>query len=198
MKAPSIFKPFDLLSFVLPIVVCAGCTGAAWLSDVGLQAQLLMTTVTLAFIGVTLRVLQARQKFIKSYSLEIAYNVRVKLNGYSASWSSLAHELHRIIDAYEVAYPNVRQLLQREPTWVEFTPDLLKAIGGRQVAGYVIGDMVKVSYAVAAGRGSYATNPNAHVARTAFAHEIAHVIIGRATGRWNNEEHHMLMEKVNP
>lgn len=196
MKAPSIFKPLDIIFFLPLILACVACTCAVWAADVGLQAQLLMTTVTLLFIGIAIRVLQARRDFIKSYDLALSFNIWVKLNGYSASWTQLAEELHRVIDLYETLYPNVREIFKQSPVWVEFVREPLKTSTGARVSGYVIGDMVKVSFAVAGGRGAYTANPNVPVRHTAFAHELAHVVIGRATGQWSNATHHALMEKI--
>lgn len=196
MKKPSIFKPFDVLFMLLPCFLCASVAVATFLYPTPLGAKVLMTVVTLCFMGIYATQLQLRYSFIASYPLKLACNVHVRLNGYKGTAEELNKEITGLIGLYSTYYVDAATLLGEEPVWVEFLPDII-TINGQRVAGYTTdGNVVKVSYYLRLADNTTIAWAEAPVDRTAFAHELAHVVIGRATGSWSNEAHHAIMKKI--
>lgn len=195
MRTPSIFKPFDALSMLLPCLVGVLATVLTLVYTTSTEAKVLTAVVTLCFIGISARTLQLRYAFIASYPLHLDCNVYVRLNGYKGTKESLNKEIARLISLYTMHFVNASTLLSQEPVWVEFLPDVI-TLNTRRVAGYATGDTVKVSYYRRLEDGTTTAWAEAPVERTAFAHELAHVIIGRETGGWDNSTHHALMEKI--
>lgn len=195
MKTPSIFKPLDLLSMVLPCLLSIIAVVLTFVYPASTEARALVVTVAACFIVISARTLQLRYAFIASYPVRLSCNVCVRLNGYKGTEDDLNWEVTKVVSMYKAHFADAAALLARAPVWVEFVPELI-TLGTRAVAGYVSGDTVKVSYYRRLADGDVVTWPEAPIDHTAFAHELAHIIIGRATGSWVNGEHHELMKKV--
>lgn len=196
MKAPTIFKPFDIVAMLIPSVVSTVGAVLCWFYVNPLEGRLIAALTAAAFIGISILQLVQRYRFIKSHNVVLPYNVYVKTNGYKGSVIDMELELSTMLTVYSREFRNARDVFSAEPVWVEFVPDVMAIVYHGRVAGYVAGDSARVSYFRKLADGTTEAWPDAPVSRTAFAHELAHVLIGRVTGGWDNDTHHELMAKV--
>jgi hypothetical protein len=190
MKKPSWFRLVDLLTIGLGGIVSLGLLIYAAFSGVqGPHAKegLCLTAVTgFCFIGIWLRFVLERKKWLDSYTWIPQYSLLVQFNDYTAcSVGDLLELTERTIQAWSTYHPEARWIITRDILWVSFQKGLNEGkvpnITGRKVKGFVISGTrdVCVDY-----------DGNEEAQRTAYEHELGHVIRGNATKQWNTAEHH--------
>jgi len=195
-KRPSPWNLFDALTFGAAslLVTCL----AVYVQVVGISSgpksgYALTWVVAAAFWGGYLLLVRARYKFIQSYDLILSNGIMVRTNGYKAGRGAFEFELGRVIDVWSVHFPRAADLLGKRRVWVSFDDDLLTAAVS-EGSGRAPRTFAGLTSMGGSGiRLTYFGNPSMPLAATAFAHELGHVILGRATNAWDNDEHHTFM-----
>ena len=201
-KLPPVFRWWDFLSFGMLGVITVGFLvyglivgfqGAT--SSIVKQAPWLMAATAAGFFFVYWRVIKIRMNDIKGFVLVGGpkYGFLVNFGSYTPPGGSA--ELLSIIEQMETAWSTVAfaaepvfspakvaDALTRDYVWVWFKPgtlDLPNMAG--KVAGYTVamGNKMVVGYPAT----------DSPLERTAFSHELGHLIQGNVTGVWDQTTH---------
>ncbi len=193
-KRPSAWNLFDALTFGLLAVLVTGLAAYVQAHDVvgPVDSKPLTWVVAGAFWVIYGLLLRARYRFIQSYDLVLSTGTMVQTNGYKVPRAAFETELRRVCSLWTPHFTSAQEILERKRVWVRFEPGLLvvpfskntpRTFAGLTSMG---GESVRVTY-----RG----DPLKPLEQTAFAHELGHVIIGRATNEWDNDAHHKFMSE---
>jgi hypothetical protein len=137
-------------------------------------------------------VVYCRWKYIKKFDVELEHGIMVARNGYLVSSLELAAELDRFVGLWE-KHMRVRKRLEEDRIWVVFHPGVIENKGKyEKVAGFVTvgGNVAHVAYFKRIKDGVYVKDPGVSIERTAFAHELGHIVMAREWGDWDQERHH--------
>jgi hypothetical protein len=192
-KKPSWFRPIDFMTMAFAGIVVAGLT--IYMLVVGYDgpksAPYLMATVALGFFAVWGRFCQARKQSLDEFTWYPTYGFMVKPEYYLLP-SPVAFDalVKAAIDAWSPYFSNAEQIVQSEVLWVWFKKDLNendKNLAHYKVKGLTIDNsfMMEVDYDTSGD----------DLAKTAFRHELGHVIMGHATGKWDQTVHHAFMRE---
>lgn len=194
-KRPSPWNLFDALTFggAAALMTCAAVyTQVNGISSGPKSGYALIWLVAVLSWGVYLLLVRDRQKFIQSYDLVLSNGIMVKTNGYKAARWDFEFELSRVIEQWTPHFPRSSALLTQDRVWVSFDDKLLTVPESR--AGKAPRTFAGLTSMGGSGiRLTYFGNPDTPLTATAFAHELGHVILGRATNAWDNDEHHTFM-----
>ncbi len=172
------FQISDLLLIGAPAIACVAF-GVIVLPS-SLEAGLLLFTVALGFLAVYLTALNNRKKFLSKFKYKIN-GVYINPNGYLASKESFQVEIEWLKRSYDVFYKT-----DLKDVFVEFNNGPIIHNGARHHGlTFFGGGAVKVEY----------LDPKQPIEKTAFSHELGHVVIGRATKGWDEDTHHALMRR---
>lgn len=190
MNKPVVFKFLDALYFAFPGV--ALIILGVYLAVKNTEGALLTGVVGLCFFGIWVSVLWSRKKLIDSYPIVTKYNVLIKHNGYHITRLEAEDAIKKLLALYQLHWLDAKEALTSEYTWVEFVPGTIeiKGIGKPMlVAGFVRagGRTVKVGFFDSKTKKPDSTVP---LERTAFAHELGHIILGSVLNNWNESLHH--------
>lgn len=209
MKRPSPFKLLDALSvggialFMTIAAVAVTLWGEA--DNIG-EAIALSWTVAGTGWAIYIALIILRWRYISQFDLMIRYGIMVNTAGYHTSELKLDAELDRIVLMYSKYFPNIGELFERSRVWVTFKPGIFENVPGApaRVAGFVpaggenafVGYFERVPGATTPdGKPVYVGAPDVAIEKTAFAHELGHVIMGRAWNDWDEERHHAFMRE---
>lgn len=185
-KKPHWFKPLDALSFGLAAVLVVAAS--IWVTTAGIrgEALALMWVVALTFVAIYGRLLWLRKKFIDEWEWEPTFGLMVKRNGLKADLAELAVATRDSIYGWGKHFGEsaVRRLIMENVIWVVFNKDLdtHPPSGKVPMEGYT----VVRSFAMMVDFD----DPSDPVIRTAYQHELGHVIQGHITGEWDQDTHH--------
>lgn len=186
---------FDLLTIALGGFVAAATL--IYLAVVGVdgpgakQGVALLAVVGLAFFAFWGIFAYNRKKWLDSFDWFPNYNLMIQSNGYSLpAGDEIDGVVLRTIQAWKPFHARAGELLCSDINWVYFRKDLnetalnptKKKVNGFTVAG---SHVIEVDF----------NNKLDSLEKTAFAHELGHVIHGLATGGWDQEEHHRFMNE---
>ena len=200
MKKPSWFRWLDLLfpgslwvvSGVLTVLTFRYGTTLEG-EPLTLGPKLMMIGLTLAFLGIYLVLLYLRKKALDKFVFIDArgYGLMVHTGG----WKEFDRvEFKEVTDATFVAWGEVLgvqvtklYLNSDNIYWAWFEPGPIETPTKQKVAGYTIprSNRVHVGY----------KTPDQPLTKTAYEHELGHIIQGWVTGSWDETEHHERAKK---
>jgi hypothetical protein len=189
-KKPSWFKVTDLVFFGIPFVGTSAL--AIYMMVAGfeakhpLQALILMWVVAVGFLVGYLVQVKIRRDTLARYEWYPNYGFMLRRDEYILpSHAVLDACVGRTIAAWTPYHPNAEEIVKSQVNWVSFIKDLDENDKNRahmKVNGFT----VAVSHTMAIDYD----NIGDPFEKTAFEHELGHVIRGFATGNWDMEEHH--------
>lgn len=191
-KKPSWFRTLDLVTIAGPGAVTAGLTVYAMIHgyDGPKQAIPLLWTVTIAFIGIWLRFCQLRKSDLDTFVWFPTYGVMVKPENYVLPKPKVLDALiKKTIDDWTPYFPSAGSIVaDGDVIWAWFLKGLNendKNPAHTKVKGLTIGysTTMQIDY----------DTPTDALDKTAFRHELGHVIMGIATGKWDMAVHHAFM-----
>jgi len=191
MKKPRIFIPLDALVMALPGAAILATGIWLW----GKQGAVLTMVVGLCFLAIWARVVWARKQLVDSYPIVTKYKVLIKHNGYHVTRLQAEAAIAAMLHRYSMYWVNAEEVLTSEFTWVEFVPGVIEVPGApgqvMKLAGFVRagGRYVKV----ACFNASKQPDLTVPLDRTAFIHELGHIILGKVLGTWDEATHHKMM-----
>lgn len=193
-KKPSWFLLKDLFALAGPGVATLGL-GLYGLSSgfIATEATVMLAVVGLAFIGIWIRILFNRKQTLSEYHWYPTYGFMVHDDGgkYHLPGTVLFEaSVWRTIQAWAPYYNADFLVKGSDIIWVYFKKDLDendKNPANKKVNGVTIGysHTTEVDY-------DSADQP---LERTAFEHELGHLIMGWGSGSWDEEVHHDFMKK---
>jgi len=195
-KKPVWFSVWDAVTIGTPGLVMAGLTIYMMVSgfDGPRQAIPLMWTVTVAFMAIWLRWTLLKKADIDSFVWYPTYGLMLKPEQYVLPPAPKVNELvKQVIDSWTPIYPNAAQIItDGEVIWGFFKKDLDendKNPAHQKVKGVTLAYSytIEVDY----------NQPNESIYATALTHELGHLIIGHATGNWDQTFHHSIMNQHN-
>jgi hypothetical protein len=205
-KMPPVWRIGDFIAFGSGAVACIGfliyglIVGFQGTASAVKQAPFLLAATAAGFLFVYWRVIKIRQNDIAGFILVGGpeYGFLVNLGDYNPPGGMV--ELKAIVQetakgwgtkptADEPVFTpiSVENALTSDYIWVWFKPgtqDLPFNMPGK-VAGYDVYRKMVVGYLA----------KSTPLERTAFAHELGHVIQGTITGDWNQDTHHARAKK---
>lgn len=195
MQKPSWFTLRDLVFFGIPIVGISAVTIYAHIVGVegehAGQALALCWVVVAAFIAIYLRLLWIRKETLKQYRWYPTYGFMLRYGEYQLPEEGvLDGSVWKTIQLWSKLHPNAEAIVKSNINWVSFHKHLDENDKNRahmKVEGYT----VAVSHVMAI---DYDT-PTDAFEKTAFEHELGHVIAGFATNNWDMVVHHEVMKK---
>lgn len=180
---------FDLLTIGGGSLVSLGLFIYALLAGVtpphAKEGLCLLAAVGLAFTAIYLRYLFERKAWLAEFTWCPKYGFMIHSNGYNLPpVPEVEHVIQNTVDAW-TRYHAASRLLLQGVNWVYFDKTLnekMPPMSYSKCKGYTISGShyMVVDY-------DLSSDP---LERTAFAHEIGHVIRGNATGQWDQAEHH--------
>jgi len=193
-KKPFWFRTIDLVTMAGPGFVTAGLTIYAMVHgyEGPKQAIPLLWVVTVAFIGVWFRFCQARKDDLATFTWYPTYGFMVKPENYILpSPADMDALIKKTIDAWTPYFPQAGSIVaDGDVIWAWFLKGLNENDQNRahqKVKGLTIGysTMMEIDY----------DTPTDPLDKTAFAHELGHIIMGNATGKWDEAVHHAFMRE---
>lgn len=199
-KKPGIWHVSDFVAFGLCGVIClaflvygltVGFTGQ---SSAVKQAPYILAVTAAGFFFVYWQVIRGRIKDLKGFVLvgNPEYGFMVNMGEYTPpdGLGELKDLVAETAEAWTKAFDKqeIQEALNRGYIWVWFKQgdlDLPFNLPGK-VAGYTIYRRMVVGY----------PTPTTPIRRTAFVHELGHVIQGTVTGDWRQEIHHARSKKL--
>lgn len=191
MKKPSWFQPLDLFPLLLPTVAAAYAFIHGYEAEHHTQAGILLVAVPLLMWLLWGRVMYSRKKFFDSCLWFPTYGFMVQPENYLVpAEQEFDGVVTTTVRSWIPFHPAADRLMKSGVKWLYFRKDLNeKPITPKVglVKGLTTGwgSVVYVDY----------DNRLDPLEKTAFAHELGHVIHGLATGGWDQEEHHAFMRK---
>lgn len=194
---PTTFRFLDFLYHGIPALLLIALAAYVQTTPQSTEAYALMWTLAALFVGVYALVLYWRHSWLNSFDFVTKHGLVVKLNGYETTRIEIEEETERLIAQYEdqgfparkMLAPD-RRMLDVAHTYVHFQHGYMDhpnpAERPAKVAGWVRagGHLVAVSY----------LTRQQPVAKTAFAHELGHIVLGRFNGLWGDDSHHKIMQ----
>lgn len=188
-KPPHWFKLLDLATFgSLPVISAAVTIWAHVAEATGPKGwQALMWVVTAVMLGIYIRVVLLRRSFLKRFTFFGGkYGIMVEAGEYKTviEQNMISAETDRTIEGWKKIFSNAEEIARKDYLWVWFEPGPITRDRGSKV---------KVNgYTIARGRDMIVgyRAEDQPLERTAYAHELGHVIQGHATGDWTESTHH--------
>ena len=194
-KRPSPWNLWDALTFgaIAALVTCVAIYAQVNGIEGHPRAYVHMWVVTAAFWSVYLLLVRARSKFIESYDLVLSTGMMVQTNGYKISRTEFETELRRVCSLWFPHYPRAQEFLEQSRIWVRFESKILEKRAFSRSTPRTFAGLT--SMGGESIRLTYFEDPLKQLEQTAFAHELGHVILGRATNSWDNDQHHKFMQE---
>jgi hypothetical protein len=155
----------------------------------------LLWTVAWTFWVIYGMLVLARYRYIRSYDLVLSNGIMVRTGGYKAPLKQFEEELERVLTLWSPHFPRAASLLEEDRIWVRFEAEVLKPKPFSRANPLTFAGLTVVG-----GEGvrlTYFGDPNRPLRDTAFVHELGHIILGRATRKWVNDDHHVFMKERN-
>lgn len=186
-KKPHWFQTMDFLTFglfsIIVTVLFLYTLAVATEGPTGWQYGFGATA--LGFWVVYIAVLRARKNFLEKFRWLPEWGLMVKKGEYSPKDEEINQAVSDTITAWTPTFPDAKKIVQSDVIWVEFHKDLdetEKNPAKRRVEGFTIAYSYQmfVDY----------DDVSQPLVRTAFEHELGHIIQGHATGKWDLDSHH--------
>lgn len=195
MGRPSPWQLNDAYSFgLVALLMTAGALAITLWGEAESLASAIALGWVVAAVGWAFYgwLVYSRWRYIQRFDVALSHGIMVARNGYLASSLELEDELQRFIQLYAPHVRNVVDVLEEKRIWVVFHPGAIRNVGGyEKVAGFVVvgGNVAHVAY-FRRQDGIVQEDPAAEARRTAFAHELGHIVLGRSWGNWDQGKHH--------
>lgn len=195
MKKPSWFRWIDALTMLPGAVMSFGVLIYALFVGVqnphATQGLILTAVVGLLFVAIYGRFCWLRKQWLSTFTWYPTYGIMLQPENWNLPAASDIDDLvKKVIIAWTPYFPNAEQIIRAEVNWVWFKKDLNENAmnpAHRKVNGLTIygSHEIEVDYNL----------PTDHLEKTALRHEFGHVIMGNATGQWDNDTHHAFMKE---
>ncbi len=145
-----------------------------------------MSLVGVTFATIWVRFALDRKAHLERFRWYPTYGFMVEANGYQLPDDALFDSVvARTIRAWSRFHPDAESIIKREVCWAHFHKDLDETPlnpAKQKVEGFTfVGThVVYVDF----------DKPDSPLERTAFEHELGHIIRGYATRNWDMNEHH--------
>lgn len=198
MNKPSWFQPLDLIPLLIPVVAAAYAFIHGYEAEHHTQAGVMLVAVPVLMWAIWGWAIYRRKKFLDSctwlptYGFMVIPDTRVKpeeryLLPTTQEFDALVASTVR---AWLPFHPTADLLMKSGVKWLIFRKDLNEV---------PITPKVGLVKGLTVGWGSEIfvdfDNRLDPLEKTAFTHELGHVIHGLATGGWDQEEHHAFAKK---
>jgi hypothetical protein len=187
MKKPSWFRLIDFLSIAGLGILSGGITIYAMTQHAtgpkGWQA--LCWVVTGTFLAIWARFAYARKQWLDTFRWYPKHGFMVQYEQLTPYTDAvLDATIEHAIAAWTPYFP-AQKMIEAEVTWVWFKKGLDETAlnpAHKKVNGVTLygSHLIEVDY------DTFADD----IDKTAFEHELGHVIMGNATGQWDNDTHH--------
>jgi hypothetical protein len=193
-KKPSWLLPLDFVSFAVPGIVCLVLlvVGLVHGASGPRQWPYLMGLVGAVFLAIWVRVALLRRAYLDGFRWYPAYGVMAEANGYLLpNDEQMDAAVRADVSRWALYYgTKAADAVASDVVWCFFKKDLSEADIGRadvRMNGFTIArsHTMYVSYSAAADA----------LEKTAFAHELGHIIMGFSTGAWDQAVHHAFMQE---
>jgi len=189
-KPPPVWRIGDFIAFALGGIACVALLIYGLFGHVEGSAQWPGITAATAagFLFIYWRVILIRKNDIKDFVLigTPSYGLMVHFGDFphnAAVEKQMLEAIDQTAEGWAEIFTTseVQAALNRDFIWVWFRPgDIHPPYGPpATLAGYTIARKMVVGF-----------HPGANLARTAFTHELGHIIQGTITGIWDNDSHH--------
>ncbi len=191
---PGIWKVSDFVAFGLGGVVCIGLlmfglvSGFEGDASSVKQVPFLLAACAAGFLFVYWQAVKVRINELRGFVLvgDPKYGLLVNMGSYEPVGEDLydlVELVEKTVDDWSRVWPRerVEEALSSGYVWIWFKEGDLDLPYGRpgKVAGFTVLRKIHVGYI-----------PGSTFRKTAFAHELGHVIQGLVTGSWSQDEHH--------
>ena len=192
---PGPWRLEDALTFggVSGLVTAVAVYAQVMGSDGPASGQTLLWVVSAAFWAIYGVLVWARWRFIASFDLVLPNGMMVRTNGYKAPLVEFEKELEGVKTLWSPHIPRAAELLRQSRVWVNFEAKKLKLSGFVQETPKLFAGLT--SMGGESMRLTYFEDPVLPLSKTAFSHELGHIILGRSTGSWDNTTHHAFMKE---
>lgn len=195
MEKPSWFKITDFILFAGTAVPAAIMTIYLMYADnvetQGSRAEWigLCWAIVAVFILICARFIQVRKKELDRYIWYGKYGFMIEWLEYNPPKEDDEAEFNRLVEktikGWSEYYPKAENIVKNNVIWVCFKPGPITHVRGttnKKVAGYTMAEGHKLVVGF--------REKDQALERTAFEHELGHLIQGHATGDWNENTHH--------
>lgn len=188
---PSPFTLADALSFggVSALMTALGVYAVASVGTAGLPVFL----PALLGWGIYAWLVSLRKKLIDSYPHMTSHGIMVDLGAAKSKWSmsDIEAEVDRAVgmtaDALGKSSGNMRAVLEEKHVWLRIMPGPIQHPQDRKVK--VAGFVTQGGQCMRVGIEKSMTS----IDKSALAHEVGHVLLGRCWGDWDQVKHHAFM-----
>jgi hypothetical protein len=190
MKKPTWFRTIDFITIGGGGVVSLGLMAYALIHGVegkhATEGLILLAVVGIAFLAVWVVFALQRRKWLHQFRWIPEYGFMVNCGGYLLPDSEKFNAaVQRVIAMWFPYHPTARGIVLSEVNWLWFSKTLnetVSPIATRLCKGLTISATrtMIVDY----------DNTDDDLSKTAFAHELGHLIRGTATAQWSQSEHH--------
>lgn len=196
LKKPNWFTWIDLLTFVGTGVVIAGIATYAAIVGVegvhAIQGLILTFVVALSFIAFFAVHAYDRKKWLDTFIWYPKYGFMVHAeDGWRApDEKTFDDEVETTIEAWAPLVQDARSVVMSDIKWVTFRKNFDET--DRNPA------KKKVNGVTIAGSHTFGVDIDSvddNIKKTAFSHELGHVILGNSTHNWDEEFHHKYMKE---
>lgn len=194
MKKPHWFRPIDFFTMGIPAFMAIALL--IYIAVVGStdpnmpQAiAILITICVVTFVMFGIFSYQ-RKRWLDTFIWYPTYGFMVQPEAWLAYAPGLFDStVIGVIEKWSTIVPNAGAVVRGDINWVYFKKDLDETVinpAQQKVKGLTIAGSrtIEVDY----------DKPSDPIGETAFAHELGHLIYGNATGNWNQQQHHEIME----
>jgi hypothetical protein len=195
-----VFRWYDFLTFGVPAVVATGAAVGLLLSSpetdrVG-EARVLVCVVATVFWFVYAMLVWSRSRFLARFTIMTKHGIMVECGGYQSTLRGIENEIDRAFAMYEaqgiaaglLLGPKSRTITDNGYVWVTFKPGPFHVSipGKATIMGFVRagGNHAVVAY----------KHPDDTPSRTALAHELGHIVLGRHWNDWSEARHHSFQQ----
>ena len=198
MNKPSWLQPLDLIPLLIPVSAAVGAFLHGYEAENHTQAGVMLVAVPVLMCLLWGRVMYGRKKFLDSCTWLPTYGFMVVPDTRAKPEERFLLPAEQEFDAvvantvrsWTPFHPAADRLMRNSVKWLTFRKDLNEV---------PINPKVGLVKGLTAGWGTVIfvdfDNRLEPLERTAFEHELGHVIHGLATGGWDQEEHHAFARK---
>lgn len=196
MKKPHWFRLIDFASIAGLGILSGGVT--VYAMSVGVEGPraregvVLCWVVTALFFAIWAWFCRARKKWLDEFTWYPAFGIMMHPgDGYVLPSQEECDRVVRLtVDRWSAHFPKAEEVVKEEVVWCWFRKDLDETARNparQRVNGLTVAGTHKIMV-------DYDSDDQA-LETTAFEHELGHVIMGNATGKWDQTEHHEFAKK---
>lgn len=171
-------------------------------SDLSLSTKIVISVVAILILSGSafdiINQILERKKLLREFDIVTKYNIRIKSNGYNFDVKKANIELDWMVYRFEsYGIKDVQShLYSYGNIFCEFHPEITTVPGTTfKVMGYSYrgSNDIHVSYF---NRSLDKTDENLGIERTAFSHELSHLILFKARPELSEEDHHKMISFI--